>query len=215
MRIDLIADVSCAWCAIELAALDQAMGKIGKEVPVTLFVQPFELNASLGPEGEDFDYYLWRKYQRTATQRDATRSLLRQHGEAVGFSFGYRTRIWNTRDAHRLIYWAGTCAANLQVALLRALLKAHHTHDRNPSSQQVLLEAAARVGLDPAAANAVIQSDRFANEVSAASDRWKVMGVDVVPTLILDNTYTLQGTLSPEAIELAIKAHAPCLGPDH
>jgi predicted DsbA family dithiol-disulfide isomerase len=188
------------------------MSKIGREVPITLFVQPFELNAGLGPEGEDFDDYLLLKYQRTASQREATRSLLRQHGDAVGFTFGYRTRIWNTLDAHRLIYWAGTCAASQQMALLRALLKAHHTHDLNPSSQQVLLEAATQVGLDPAAANAVIQSDRFANEVHAASDRWKALGVDAVPTLVLEGTYTLRGTLDAKAIELAIKAHASALG---
>jgi predicted DsbA family dithiol-disulfide isomerase len=51
MKIEFVSDVACPWCAIGLHALEQALERIGAEVPVELSFQPFELNPTMGPEG--------------------------------------------------------------------------------------------------------------------------------------------------------------------
>ena len=62
MRIDFVSDLSCPWCAIGLRVLEQAIERIADQVPVTLHLQPFELNPDLPPEGEAITDYAARKH---------------------------------------------------------------------------------------------------------------------------------------------------------
>ena len=62
MKIDFVSDVTCPWCAIGLAALEQAIARLGSEVSVQLQLQPFELNPGMPPGGEDLAHYVTRKY---------------------------------------------------------------------------------------------------------------------------------------------------------
>ena len=58
LQIDFVSDVACPWCAIGLAAFEQALKDVGDEVSVALHFQPFELNPTMGPEGADAAEYL-------------------------------------------------------------------------------------------------------------------------------------------------------------
>ena len=49
MRIDVVSDVACPWCAIGLASLDRALERLGGEVDAEIRVEPFELNPDMGP----------------------------------------------------------------------------------------------------------------------------------------------------------------------
>src|SRR3954468_1029329 len=50
LKIDFVSDVSCPWCAIGLAALQQALERIGDEVKADIHFQPFELNPDMPKE---------------------------------------------------------------------------------------------------------------------------------------------------------------------
>jgi len=52
MRIDFVSDVVCPWCAIGLAALEQALERIGDDVHAQIHFQPFELNPQMPPQGQ-------------------------------------------------------------------------------------------------------------------------------------------------------------------
>ena len=67
LRIDFVSDVSCPWCAVGLASLQQALARV-PEVEVELHFQPFELNPNLGPEGDDAIAHLTAKYGISAEQ---------------------------------------------------------------------------------------------------------------------------------------------------
>ena len=162
LKIDFVSDIACPWCAVGLYALEEALRQL-PDVPVQIRLQPFELNPAMGPEGEDSTEHLARKYGRTPAQLEETRAYLRERGEAVGFRFGPRTRIWNTFDAHRLRHWAGLQGRQLE--LKRALLKAYQTDDQNPSDPAVLRAAAREAGLDEAQARRVLEEGRYAEEV--------------------------------------------------
>jgi predicted DsbA family dithiol-disulfide isomerase len=42
LRIDLVSDVACPWCAIGYRRLEQALETLDGEIDVELFWQPFE-----------------------------------------------------------------------------------------------------------------------------------------------------------------------------
>ena len=97
MRIDFVSDVACPWCAIGFSALERALERIGGDLgEVELYMQPFELNPTMGPDGEDATEYLTSKYGMSREQFAANRARIVERGAAEGFAFGPRTHIWNT-----------------------------------------------------------------------------------------------------------------------
>jgi len=54
VRIGLVSDVACPWCAIGYRRLELALETLEGEIDVELVWQPFELNPDMPPEGERF-----------------------------------------------------------------------------------------------------------------------------------------------------------------
>lgn len=203
MKIEFVSDVACPWCAVGLASLERALERIGDEIPVELNFEPFELNPTLGPEGSGAAEYLRAKYGLSTEQLARNRENIRRRGAEVGFTFGERTHVWNTFDAHRLLYWAGL--EGRQRELKHALLEAYHGEGRNPGAHDVLVELAGRVGLDPARAAAILAGDTYAAEVRAREAHWQSLGVHAVPSLIVDDRHLIQGGQPPEVFEQALR----------
>lgn len=166
-------------------------------------MHPFELNPQMGPGGEDTVAYLGRKYGHTPEQIAETQAMIRERGASVGFRFGPRTRVYNTFDAHRLLHWAGL--EGKQLPLKSALLQAYHSDDKDPSSHDVLVEAARSVGLDADAARDVLQSGRYADEVRAEESEFRSMGIQSVPSIIFNRRYLVTGGQPAQAFEQAIR----------
>ena len=204
LRIDFVSDVTCPWCAIGLAALEQAIARVGSDdVRVELHVQPFELNPDMSRDGEPIVEYVRRKYGSSAEELAERQALIRQRGADVGFTFGTRTHVYNTFDAHRLLHWAGLEGKAL--ALKHALLAAYHQRGGDPSRRDVLLAAAAAVGLDADEAGTVLASGAYADEVRASVRRWQQLGIHAVPSAIVDGRYLIQGGQPVEAYEQALR----------
>ena len=207
MRIDFISDVACPWCAVGLNAFERALEQLHRERPdveVELHFQPFELNPALGPQGEDAAAYLKAKYGMSDAQLAAARANLRERGAAVGFQFGERTRVWNTFDAHRVLYFAGLQGGDVQRRLKRALLEAYHRDGRNPGAPDVLLELGTAAGLDADAVREVIASGAYADDVRAAEAQWQAADIRAVPSVVIDGQHLLQGAHPPEVFAKAL-----------
>ncbi len=205
MKIEFVSDVACPWCAIGLHSLEQALARIGPEVPVELSFQPFELNPTMGPEGADTLQYLADKYGMPPEQVRSNQAAIRERGAAVGFAFGERGHVWNTFDAHRLLSWAEEQGAERQRALKHALLAAYHGQGRNPSDPAVLLELAAEAGLDVEKAREVLASDAYADTVREREQFWQRAGIRSVPAVVIDRKHLISGGQPPEVFEQALR----------
>jgi predicted DsbA family dithiol-disulfide isomerase len=207
MRIDFVSDVACPWCAIGLNALERALERIGADVgDVELHMQPFELNPAMPPEGADLTEYLTAKFGMPLEQLAATQARIAERGAAEGFAFGKRTHIWNTFDAHRLLFWAGAeGAAGSQRALKHALLAAYHGQGRNPGAHDVLLELAGNAGLPVERAREVLERNEFADAVRQAENFWQQLGVHSVPAVIVDRKHLISGGQPSQVFEEALR----------
>jgi predicted DsbA family dithiol-disulfide isomerase len=218
MRIDVVSDVACPWCAIGVSALDRALERIGADVgDVEVHLQPFELNPTMGPEGADAAKYLSEKYGLSPEQLTVNRARIAERGAAEGFRFGTRSHVWNTFDAHRLLFWAGAEGpAGAQRALKRALLKAYHGDDRNIGSADVLVELAAAAGLPAERAREVLERGDFAEDVRQAERFWQEVGIHSVPAVIVDRKHLISGGQPSAVFEQALRqiaAQAASAGP--
>jgi predicted DsbA family dithiol-disulfide isomerase len=207
LHIDFVSDVACPWCAVGLASFERALEQLQGEVAVDLHFQPFELNPQMGPEGEDVTEHIAKKHGSTPEQQAQSRAAIAQRGADVGFQFRQegRGRIWNTFDAHRLLYWAGTLGPQQQRDLKMALLRAYHGEARNPSDRAVLADVAASAGLDGAQAQEVLESGRYADEVREREQHFQRLGIHAVPSVIVNNRHLIQGGQPPEVFAQALR----------
>ena len=205
MRIDFVSDVVCPWCAIGLAALGQALQRIGGDVQAEIHFQPFELNPQMGPEGEPTTEHLRKKYGLTDAQLIENQGRIRQRGAELGFTFaeGGRSRIVNTFDSHRLLHWAGI--EGQQVQLKHALLSACFTDDHDVSDHDTLAAIAASVGLPEARAREILASDTYAAEVRAAEQTFQRAGITAVPAVIINRRHLISGGQPVEVFERALR----------
>lgn len=205
MRIDFVSDVVCPWCAIGLAALEQALERIGEGVHADIHFQPFELNPQLGPEGEATSEHLRRKYGLNDAQLVENQERIRQRGAELGFTFakGGRSRIVNTFDAHRVLHWSGI--EGRQTALKHALLRACFTDDRDVSDYDTLVMIAGSVGLPDARAREILASDTYASDVRAAEQVFLRSGINAVPAIIINQRHLISGGQPVEVFERALR----------
>lgn len=205
LKIDFVSDVVCPWCAIGLAALEQAVARLGDAVTVTIEFQPFELNPQLPREGEDATGHLMRKYGMQLAQVEANREAIRARGAALGFVFRMdrRSRVVNTFDAHRLLHWAAL--EGHQRALKHALLNAYFSDGADVSDHATLARLAGTVGLDATRAQAILAADTYAAEVRAQERFYSDQGIRAVPSVIVNERHLVQGGQPVETFEAALR----------
>jgi predicted DsbA family dithiol-disulfide isomerase len=207
VRIDFVSDVACPWCAIGFSALERALDRVGRDAgDIDLQLQPFELNPTMTAEGADAAEYLTAKYGLSAEQLAANRARIAERGAAEGFTFGERTHVWNTFNAHRLLFWAGLEGApGTQRALKGALLRAYHGEGRNPGAHDVLLDLAAQVGMSQERAREVLERGEFAEQVRQAERFWQELGIHSVPAIIIDRKHLISGGQPSAVFEQALR----------
>lgn len=205
IRIDFISDVSCPWCAIGLQSLEAALARLNGQVAVEIHFQPFELNPNMAAEGQDLAEHLSKKYGMSPAQLEQSAEAIRVKGAALGFTFNMdtRRRIYNTFDAHRLLYWADL--EGKQPALKHALLRAYFTDGKNPSAHETLIELAAEAGLDATRARAILASDEFLQQVRERENYYIQQGIQAVPSVIINQRHLIQGGQPPEIFERALR----------
>jgi predicted DsbA family dithiol-disulfide isomerase len=207
MRIDFISDIVCPWCAIGLYSLEAAAARI-PGLTLDLHFHPFELNPGMGPEGQDIEEHLAQKYGASPAQLAGTRQAIRERGAALGFTFSMeaRSRIYNTRDGHRLLHWADEAfGPALQRTLKVALLKAYFTDGRNVSDRAVLLDIAVAAGLPEPEARELLAGDRYGAEVEAAEAEVQAQGIHSVPAIVINQRHLIQGGQPVEVFEQLLR----------
>jgi predicted DsbA family dithiol-disulfide isomerase len=205
ITIDFVSDVSCPWCVIGLLGLERALERVG-DVEAEIRFQPFELNPHMPAEGQRLVDYAAQKYGSTPEQLSERRAMIRERAAALGFTIALppeEGRVYNTFDAHRLLYWAGLEGRQRQLKL--ALFEAYFTNCLNPSDRDVLADAADKAGLDRQAATELLFSDRYAHEVREEEGIWRTRGINSVPAIIINGRYLISGGQPPELFEQAIR----------
>lgn len=208
LKIDIVSDVVCPWCIIGYKQLKRALDIVGDEVEPRITWHPFELNPAMVAEGELISEHVARKYGASREQSAANRSRMSETGERLGFSFKHSPgmRIYNTFKAHQLLTWAGDIeGSDAQTRLKLALFAAYFQHNRDVSDEDVLLDVAAEVGLDPEEGRAVLNDPENEAAVRAHLNHWVEQGISGVPAIIFDGKYLVPGAQEAETFVNVIR----------
>lgn len=193
LKIDIVSDVVCPWCAIGYKRLEKAITELGFEDKVSIEWQPFELNPGMPPEGQDLTEHIAEKYGSTLEQQQASQQNMTEIGEELGFKFDYfeGMRMANTFDAHVLLEFAKDFGKQTQLKL--RLMNSFFNERQDVSDRAVLKQALLDVGLNADEALAKLDSEEARYEVRNKQGQWKNMGVNSVPTIVFNMKSAVTG----------------------
>ncbi|MGJ8611442.1 MAG: DsbA family oxidoreductase [Octadecabacter sp.] len=196
LRIDIISDVMCPWCIIGFRQLSIALDAAGTDHDIHW--HPFELNPQMPPEGQNRREHVAEKYGTTPEQSEQSRAQMKTLGDDLGFDFVWsdESRMHNTFNTHQLLHWADTQGRMHDLKL--ALFTAHFTDHLNLSDDAVLADVAASIGLDRTEAAAVLDDQRYANDVRSAESFWQQQGITGVPAVVFDRKHLVTGAQGVE-----------------
>lgn len=205
LKIDIVSDVSCPWCIIGYKGLEQALTELQDDIQADIKWQPFELNPQMPKEGQEITEHITQKYGISAQQADNNREMIKQRGLDVGYAFGQRGggRIYNTFDAHRLLHWAESQGKQTELKL--ALFDLYFKQGGDPSDHQQLLDVVKTLGLDVRAAEDVLASEQFIQEVRAAQQHFQGAGITSVPAVIVNDKHLISGGQPAAVFAQALK----------
>ncbi len=202
IKIDYVSDVACPWCAVGLGYLNQAISQLSDKVKFEVHFHPFELNPNMPLGGQDAMEHLTGKHGLTLEKVKANQANIRLKASEAGFEFHPegRKRIYNTFDAHRLLYWAAQEFGLEKQSILKIeLLNTYFCLAVNLDDQKNLLDAVTRSGLNKDRAQEVLKNNEFTKEVREAETAYINAGISSVPSIILNDQYLLQGAQPPES----------------
>ncbi|WP_372884383.1 DsbA family protein [Shimia sp.] len=196
IKLDILSDPICPWCYIGKTRLERALAA-EPDHPFAIEWHPFQLNPEMPPEGMDRRAYLEAKF---GGRENAVRVYgeIERHAteEGLELDFGAIKRTPNTIDAHRLIHWAGI--EGKQDAVVDALFRAYFREGRDIGNGEVLCDLADGAGLDASVIGKLLKSDSDRQMIRDRDAHSRKMGVDSVPTFIVDNRHAVPGAQSSE-----------------
>ncbi|MCX7244768.1 MAG: DsbA family oxidoreductase [Burkholderiales bacterium] len=202
IKIDVVSDVACPWCAVGYGELNKAIEAMGDQAEFEIHFQPFELNPNMPAGGQDAVEHLTQKYGLSSEQVQVNQARIRARAAEVGFTFhpAGRKRIYNTFNAHRLLYWAAKeCGLPAQAALKKELLNTYFCLAVSMDDVDNVLAAVGRAALDQARAKVVLEGNEFAEEVRAQKQNFQNLGIHGVPAFILNDQHLIEGA-QPSAV---------------
>ena len=191
LQIDIVSDVVCPWCAIGYSQLAEALKQTN--TPHEIHWHPFELNPNTPAEGRNYREHIMEKYGTAAEDIEESRARMTAAGAEVGFNFQFTDdfRTYNTFNTHQLLHWADQ--QGRMHDLKQALFVAHFVDNRNVGDSAVLADIAAHIGLDRNEALAVIEDQRFAEDIRQLVQHSKQQGIQSVPSVIFNGRHLVSG----------------------
>ncbi|MEM9734691.1 MAG: DsbA family oxidoreductase [Pseudomonadota bacterium] len=205
VQIDIVSDVMCPWCFIGKRRLEQALGQL-QNVAVAINWRPYQLDATLPPEGKNRREYLETKFGGPERANEIY-SRIEQAGrdDGVDFNFDAIAVSPNTLDAHRVIRWALNEGEAVQSKLVEILFRKFFMEGKNIGRHGVLVAAAQEAGMDSSIVSALLATDQDKDAVTQEIGIAQQMGVTGVPCFIIDQKYAVMGAQEPENIVGAVR----------
>ena len=203
ITVDVVSDVVCPWCYIGKRRLESALAEL-PDVDVQVRWHPFFLNPWVPREGISRDEYLTKKFGSVeAYGRISGRVVETAAAEGLEYKPGSVKRQPNTIDCHRLIHWAD--ASGKAAAMKQRLMELYFRDGGDLTDPEVLVQAAADVGLDAADIRRRLASDEDVALISQQAEAAARAGVSGVPTFILGGKYGLSGAQPADQLAAAIR----------
>ncbi len=170
--------------------------RLKAEYNVDVEWKPFYLRPDTPPEGMDLPDYIKRARNNGSEERLASMA------RAYGMEFRSTERIYNTRLAHEATAYAQENGKGNEFH--KVIFRKVYADGFDPSQWDVLWAAAEEVGLNADEMQQVVESGRYTARVADEVQWAYQIGVQGVPTYVIDDRYALVGAQPYEVFKQAL-----------
>jgi len=203
LKIDIVSDVVCPWCYIGKRRIEDALALV-PDVPVELHFRPYFLNPWVPREGISREEYLTTKFGSVEAYKGmAGRVVAAAKEEGLVYRPDLVQRQPNTTDCHRLIHWAE--AVGKAAEMKQRLMELYFRDGGDLTDTEVLVKAAAYVGLEADEVRRRLATDEDVALVSGQAQEAADKGVSGVPTYVFAQKYAVSGAQAPDLLARAIR----------
>lgn len=200
MDIDVWSDIACPWCYVGKRRLEAALTRFGGDVTVTW--HSFELDPNARPvregQGDNADR-LARKYGMSREQALTSMASLTETAATEGLDFRLNeSKGGNTFDAHRLSHLA--LENGIQDQVVERLMRAYQCEALPVGDHATLRALAVEAGLPAGEVDAVLESDRYADQVRADEALAAQLQISAVPCFVVDRRLAAMGAQDPDTL---------------
>jgi predicted DsbA family dithiol-disulfide isomerase len=172
--------------------LETAIAKVSDQVDVEIEYHPFELNPDMPAEGRNQKEYLTKKFGSEAKYQQIVNHVTEvAMQEGLHFDFKKQNISPNTRNAHRLIWFAKRHGK--QIEMKEALMKAYFEEGVDLTKMESLIAISTKVGLNVEETKTFLTSTEGMVEVTTAEMQNAQRGISGVPFYIINNQYGVSG----------------------
>ena len=208
MTLTIWSDFACPYCYIGETRLEKAIEEMGLKDTVQIDLRAFELDPTAPKEVTTTTPERFAMKYRLSLD-DAKKQIedISRQGRESGLDFRYATTLYsNTRDAHRLMKLAEAEYDRDTVARLNeALFAAYFTENLVLSDHKVLLDKAVQVGMDADKVKAVLESDKYYDEVRLDEREAAMRGVRGVPYIVFNGEFAVPGAMTVDGFKSALE----------
>ena len=192
LKIDIVSDIVCPWCAIGFKKLSKAMEDLNEEILFEVNWKPYELHPEIPTEGFNKEEYYKIKFGNSNGSRDRFNHIT-EEGKKAGleFNFNKSKNLPNTFLAHRLLWFSRS--KDMQDVMAEALFHAYFTEGRDIGSINELISISTESGLQKTEIEDFFKTDVGSDEILREELRAKEMNIFSVPTYIFNKKYLLVG----------------------
>ena len=204
LKIFIVSDIVCPWCAIGYKKLSEAMTQLDDEISFEVNWKPYQLHPEIPRGGFDKKEYYKIKFSESSGSSDKF-NFISKEGRKVGLEFNFKKskNLPNTFLAHRLLWLCRS--KDMQDVIAEALFYAYFTDGRDVGNEDELIEISSENGLNKQEIRDFFQSNIGHEEVLREENRAREMNIFSVPTYIFNKKYLLVGGQESDTFKAYIK----------
>lgn len=211
MLVEVWSDVVCPWCYIGKRRFEEAQRRLAADPefdePIEIVYRPYQLDprAAPGTTTPVAEAYARKFGGPEAAERIIDQLTTVAAGEGLEFHLEQAQRA-NTRDAHRLLWYALEHGGpGAQAALKERLLQLYFAEGADVSDPEVLVVAAADAGIDPADARRMLEEGDGAAELTESLELAAQAQITAVPTYVIAGRWAIPGAQDPDTFVQVLK----------
>lgn len=202
LKIEMVLDLTCSWCPIGYKYITTALKNLDlTEEDVDFKFLPFQLNPEMSNDGELINNNLKRKTGQNDGQLELYRENLLNVAKECGveFDFNKRTHYFNTFQGHILINLAQE--KSLQQDVYEILCDAYYKNGKKFTDEGVINKVADKLELSKEYIFNLFSQSSIKKEFSKKESYVKLLGINSIPTFIINDTNLIRGSNSVEFFE--------------
>lgn len=200
IELDIFSDTVCPWCYIGKKRLENALNKY-QSLKIKQTWRPFQLNPGMPPDGMDRQEYLISKFGSSDAAKTVYENIYEEGvKEGINFNFDLIEVTPNSFNSHRLLALA--YKAKIQEKVLDDLYESYFLNGKDIGDPNILLQIAIKHKIDAEKFKNYLSDQENIEPLANEEIQAKKMGINSVPTFIVNKQIVINGAQTSENFEL-------------